>query len=80
MKTKVQQIDEIVEAQHKEILRKVLEPYMGKSSTEPTYFFNYEQYKAYNEAIEAEIKPYIKIKDPSLPRGNNFTPKKKKRK
>lgn len=36
--------------------------------------------KIYDEMLDKLVKPYIKVKDPSIPSGNNFTPKKKKRK
>lgn len=75
MNSKVQQIDEIVEAQHKEILRKVLEPYIEKHKEDILWGS-----EKLHEAINNNIQQFIKPKDPSLPRGNNFTPKKKKRK
>ena len=36
--------------------------------------------KSYNEALDKLASPYIKLKDPNKAIGNNFTPKKKKRK
>lgn len=36
--------------------------------------------KIYDEMLDKLVKPYIKVKDDNTPSGNNFTPKKKKRK
>jgi hypothetical protein len=36
--------------------------------------------KVYDEMLDKLASPFIKAKDPSKPIGNNFTPKKKKRK
>lgn len=75
MKTTIQKIDEIVDAQHKEVFRKVLEPYIEKPKEDILWGS-----EKLHEAINNNIQQFIKPKDPSLPRGNNFTPKKKKRK
>jgi hypothetical protein len=62
-----------------EEIKEMLKKHIPKPDVEPILFFSPRQYEEYNKIIEAELKPYIKIKDPSLLRGNNFTPKKKKR-
>jgi len=75
MKTTIQKIDEIVEAQHKEILRKVLEPYFNKPKEDILWGS-----EKLHKAINSNIQQFIKPKDSNKPRGSNFTPKKKKRK
>jgi hypothetical protein len=65
-----------------EEIKEMLKKHIPKPDVEPILFFSPQQYEEYNKIIEAELKPYIKIKDPfelDKPRGNNFTPKKKKR-